>query len=476
MKQQYLAACLLLAMIPAAHAQNEPAPANAPAPVTAPPPAAEVVDEPAAPAQTELEIVKSAERGIDNAHLYVQEQADKYVRERKAAYQRQGRGQEVFLQYGVADVSRAPTSPDWADARNIAYLQAQTKAREALIKELYIDISSEIMREAFKTSKEPEFTPEELQQSSKLEAMFDKVVAVADASLSQKLVELGVDPQEYNAAPPSKRKLMMRKAISRTAGTRSRGEISGAMIIRTFEITDDNGKTAVAAVLSTSNKMKNVLASLQESKGHVQPEPAKRGINLDNFLESNKANLMYEYGVKLLHDEQGYPMLVSFGMAGNSCNPVDYEECNDNRDFAFIEAEQAAYAHISEAYNLYGTVSAEVTTGQTREEHATVTKTDEGEETVDELTTNLLKETRQMSRMSSSVKGLVGLQVAKRWTHKHPTSDREINGVVVAWHPQKEQAMRTFKAGKVPGQKGAAGYQGGSNQGASLDMMDVSDF
>ncbi|GAA3716489.1 hypothetical protein GCM10022421_25360 [Oceanisphaera sediminis] len=446
-----------------------------PAPASLPQPAAVIVDE-AAPAQTEIEIVKAAERGIDNAHQHVREQADKYVRARKAAYRRQGRGQQVFLQFGVADVSRPPTSPDWADARSIAYLQAQTKAREALIKELYISISSEVMREAFKTNQQPEFTPEELQRSGKLEAMFDKVVAVADASLDQKLVELGVDPQEFNAAPPSKRKLMMRKAISRTVNTQSRGEIGGAMIIRTFEITDKNGNTSVAAVLSTSNKMKNVLASLRQSKGHVQPEPEKRGINLDNFLESNKANLMYEYGVKLMHDEQGYPMLVSFGMAGNDCNPVDYEECNDNRDFAFIEAEQEAYAHISEAYNLYGSVNTETSKGQVREKNATLTKTDAGEETLEELTTKLLKETRQMSKMSSSVKGLVGLQVAKRWTHKHPTSDREINGVVVAWHPQKEQAMRTFKAGKVPGQKGATGYQGGGNQGASMDMMDISDF
>lgn len=474
MKQHYIAVCLLLGMAPVAHGQNELAPANIP--VTTPLPAAEMADEPTAPAQTELEIMKSVERGIENAHLHVIEQADKYVRERKAAYQRQGRAQEVFLQYGVADVNRPPTSPDWADARSIAYLQAQTKAREALIKELYISISSEVMREAFKTSKEPEFTPEELRQSSKLEAMFDKMVAVADASLDKKLVELGVDPQEFHPAPLSKRKLMMRKAITRTVNTHSRGEISGAMIIRTFEITDSNGKTAVAAVLSTSNKMKNVLASLQQSKGHILPEPEKRGVNLDQFLESNKANLMYEYGVKLLHDEQGYPMLVSFGMAGNNCNPVDYEECNDNRDFAFIEAEQAAYAHISEAYNLYGTINAGVTSGQAREENKTLTKTDEGEMSVEELTTELLKETEQLSRMSSSVKGLVGLQVAKRWTHKHPTSEREINGVVVAWHPQREQAMRTFKSGKVPGQKGAAGYQGGSNQGASMDMMDVSDF
>lgn len=437
-----------------------------------------VDDAVAAPAQTEIEIVKAVGSGIKNAHQYVSDQADSYVSKRRQSYRQQGRNNEVFLQYGVADISLPSTAPDWGDARTIAYLQAQTKAREELMGELHLDISAEVARESFRTNKGPEFTPEELRSESKMNAMMSKLVAVVDGSLNTKLTELGIDHTEFDAAPMSKRKVMMRKAISRETETRARGEISGAMIVKTFEVTDDNDNTSVAVVLSTSNKMKNLLASLQNSKGQVVPEPDKPGVNLDHFLDANKANLMYEYGVKMLRDEQGYPMLVSFGMAGNDCNPVDYEECNDNRDFAFIEAQQEAYAHISEAYNLYGSMKTNVSKGSQREKVQTLIKNDDGEESLQATTTKLLKETRQMSKMSSSVQGLVGLAVAKRWTHKHPTSGREINGVVVAWHPQKEQAMRTFKAGKTPIDLNLqpSNRQSGSNQGASLDLMDISDF
>lgn len=457
-------------------AQQAPVPAAAPEPAQAT--VIDTVDEAApVPAQTEIEIVKAVESGIGNAHQYVSEQADSYVSKRRQSYRQQGRGNEVFLQYGVADISLRSANPEWGDARTIAYLQAQTKAREALMRELHLDVSTEAARESFRTNKEPEFTLEELRTDSKMEAMLGKLVAFADASLNKKLTELGVDAKEFDAAPLSKRKVMMRKAINREVETRARGEISGAMIIKTFEVTDDNGNTSVAVVLSTSNKMKNLLASLQDSKGQVVPEPDKPGVNLDHFLDSNKANLMYEYGVKMLRDEQGYPMLVSFGMAGNDCNPVDYEECNDNRDFAFIEAQQEAYAHISEAYNLYGSMKTNTSKGSQRERVQTLTKTDDGEDSLQVTTTKLLKETREMSRMSSSVNGLVGLAVAKKWTHKHPTSGREINGVVVAWHPQKEQAMRTFKAGKAPAAaRQQSSHQPGNNQGASLDLMDISDF
>ncbi|MBO1518155.1 DUF6844 domain-containing protein [Oceanisphaera pacifica] len=458
-------------------------PATAPAPaqievaeVAADAPDA-VDDAVAAPAQTEIEIVKAVDAGIKNAHRHVSEQAERYVSKRRQAYRQQGRANEVFLQYGVADISLQSSAPDWGDARTIAYLQAQTKARESLISELHLDVSSKVARESFRTNKGPEFSPEELRSESKMNAMMNKLVAVVDGSLNSKLVELGVDPNDFEAAPKSKRKVMMRKAMMRETETRARGEISGAMIVKTFEVTDDNGNTSVAVVLSTSNKMKNLLASLQSSKGQVVPKPEKPGVNLDNFLEANKPNLMYEYGVKMLRDEQGYPMLVSFGMAGNDCNPVDYEECNDNRDFAFIEAQQEAYAHISEAYNLYGSMKTNTSKGSQREKVATLTKTEGGEDTVAATTTKLLKETRQMSQMSSSVEGLVGLSVAKRWTHTHPTSGREVNGVVVAWHPQKEQAMRTFKAGKSPAKPASQQPQNsGSNQGASMDLMDISDF
>lgn len=484
--KKYLYGAVLLGLYSTCSVAQAPEPAAAPAPTqilvadtqAAAPEQADAVDDAvAAPAQTEIEIVKAVESGIKNAHQYVSDQADKYVNQRRQAYRKQGRNNEVFLQYGVADISLPSAAPDWGDARTIAYLQAQTKARESLISELHLDVSSKVARESFRTNQGPEFTPEELRTESKMNAMMNKLVAVVDGSLNTKLSELGIDPKDFEAASPSKRKVMMRKAMTRETETRARGEISGAMIVKTFEVTDDNGNTSVAVVLSTSNKMKNLLASLQNSKGQVQPEPGKPGVNLDHFLDKNKANLMYEYGVKMMRDEQGYPMLVSFGMAGNDCNPVDYEECNDNRDFAFIEAQQEAYAHISEAYNLYGSMKTNVSKGSEREKVQTLTKNDDGEESLQATTTKLLKETRQMSKMSSSVKGLVGLAVAKRWTHKHPTSGREINGIVVAWHPQKEQAMRTFKAGKSPVEpKSQQQQQSGSNQGASMDLMDISDF
>ena len=204
------------------------------------------------------------------------------------------------------------------------------------MKVLYANVSSEIIRESFRTNELPEFTAEELQAQGSLDSLLEKITAYGNAVLDSKLEEHGVNPEEYDAAPLEKRKIMMKRAFSKGTRVRSYGDLSGAMIINTFETTDKNGNTAVAVVLQTSVKMKNLLAGLRASKGVVTP--GKPGVNVDDYLVSNQTSLMFEYGLRMFRDEEGYPVLLSFSQAGNTCNPADYEECADNRSFAYDEA------------------------------------------------------------------------------------------------------------------------------------------
>ena len=213
--------------------------------------------------------------------------------------------------------------------------------------------------------------------------------------------------------------------------------------MKTYEKTDSSGNTAIAVVIASSNKKKNFLASLRKSKGNVEPSPEKAKISVEEYLARHKPNLMYQIGTRVLWDEKGYPVLVSFGMAGNDCNPSDYEECVDNREFSFIDAELNAYAHISESYNLAGTVEASKSITSNKTKTAKAQLTDESQIETQEMTVaKIISETNQMSKMTSSVKGLVGIQQATRWTAKHPITNREMNGVVLMWHPLTEQATR----------------------------------
>ncbi|NDW21012.1 DUF6844 domain-containing protein [Alteromonas hispanica] len=409
------------------------------------------------PASSNQETVKANKEQPEDAYAYVEEKARNYISEKRRKFSSQNK--QVFIHSGTAVIRLKPTEAGWADARVLAYTEAQQKAREKLLKQLYTSVASETIRKSFKTNKLPQFTPSEIENQSKLEALLSKVVALADATIDSQLEELGVNPSEYNAAPPSKRKNMMQKAITQSVSTSSRGDITGSQIMKSFEKTDVNGNTAVTVVIATSNKKKNFLASLRKSKGNIEPSPEKAKLSIEDYLEKHRSNLMYQIGTKMHWDEKGYPVILSFGMSGNDCNISDYEECVDNREFSYLDAELNAWAHISEAYNLVGSVDSASTTTSDKSRTATVTLTDDNTtETQEQTVAKIIKETSLTSRMASSVKGLTGVQEATRWSAKHPVTDREVNGVVLVWHPLAEQATRAFKANKnvkkkVPGGK-----------------------
>jgi hypothetical protein len=399
------------------------------------------------PAASKQEVVAAQTQGPEDAYSYVEQKAQTFVDTKRSKFAQQNK--QVFMHSGAAIVSLKSTEAGWSDARIMAYQEAQQKARENLLKQLYVDVAAKTIRSSFKSNKLPEFQPEEIQAQGKLEALLDKIVALADATLNSELSEAGIDPNEYDAAPASKRKVMMRKAITKSVRTAARGDISGSQIMKTYEKTDKNGNTAVAVVIATSNKKKNFLTSLRLSKGNIKPELSKAKMSVQNYLAKHKSNLMYQMGTKVLWDENGYPVLLSFGMSGNDCNPADYEECVDNREFSFIDAELDAFAHLSEAYNLSGSVTAESSTTQDKSRTAEITlASKQVSEPIETTIAKIIKETKQSSSMTSSVKGLVGIQQATRWTEKHPITNREVNGIVLMWHPLSEQATRNFKANK----------------------------
>lgn len=437
-----------------------------------------VMDGPQAsqPTLTKQEVLQAQSDTPDDAYGYVENKAQNYILNKRKKFAQLNK--QVFMHSGAAIVSLKPTEAGWSDARIMAYQEAQQKAREKLLKQLYIDVSSQTIRSSFKTNKQPKFDPQEIQAQGKLEAILDKLVALTDATLDTKLQELGVDPNEYDAAPPTKRKIMMQKAITKTVTTKAHGDISGSQIMKTYEKTDKNGNTAIAVVIATSNKKKNFLTSLRLSKGNVSPSPEKAKLSVDDYLEKNRRNLMYQYGTKVLWDEKGYPVLLSFGMAGNDCNPADYEECVDNREFSFIDAELNAFAHISESYNLNGKVDNSSSTTKDKSKIATIIMSEgDNADSMETTVAKIIKETQLTSTMTSSVKGLVGIQEAIRWTERHPVTNREVNGVVIMWHPLSEQETRAFKSNKkLSKKKKNAGKVVFKAEAGESDEADDDDF
>jgi hypothetical protein len=397
------------------------------------------------PAATTEEVKESA--GVANAYQHVRQKSQDYVAKKRQRFA--AKNKIVLMHAGSAQVGIPSQSKGWADARVIAYKEALQQAREAMIRQLYMDVSTETARRVFKTNQGPEVPEDGFKNSNVFSALLDKWVALKGATYDEELRELGIDPEQYNSAPPSVRKRMMEKSIMDETRQRARGDISGSIIVKSFEASDDNGNSAVSVVIAASNKMKNTLAGLRGSQGDIRPVAEKAGEPIMDYLINNRENLMFTIGTKLVWDEKGFPVLLSFGMSGNDCDPTDMTSCIDNQEFSFIEAEADAYGSLAQTYNLQGKTETLTRSGITSAKDRTISKETDGVQTVDENINELIKETELTSTMTSSVKGLVGLQKAYEWTAPHPVTGHEVNGVVIMWHPEKEAAVRSFKNGKI---------------------------
>ncbi|MGY0217172.1 DUF6844 domain-containing protein [Endozoicomonadaceae bacterium StTr2] len=434
---------------------------------------------PPQPAQTTQEVVAAANE-VKDAYTYVEEKAQAFTDKQQENLRKKGRENEVFVTTGVAMVNANIDSPKWGQARALAYQRAQLEARKELLMQLNLDVSSEMVEDILNSDIPPEFTDRDKDVQDSVDKMLEMVVAVADAATEGRFKDIGVDEKAFKLADQTKKKLMLNDAFSKRTITKSRAELSGALVTKTFEKTDSNGDTAISVVLMSSVKMKNILDGLHNSKGLVIPRENKKGINISQYINNNRNNLMYEYGLRLVYDEQGYPVLISYGQTGNSCNPTDRKGCVRNRKFAFINAQNDAYSHFAEAYNLQGKARSETLNLERTRKIETLSRDEDGTEsrvqsTVDEI----LNETKAMSQMTSSVKDLKGIQEEMRWTQKHPVTGRELNGVVLVWHPVRETAIRTFQQNRIPSRPAAPATNQplpGTNEGASMDVMSMDDF
>ena len=86
------------------------------------------------PASSAEATVEAHNEQPEDAYAYVEEKAREYITEKRRKFTSQGK--QVFIHSGTALIRLKPTEAGWADARVLAYTEAQQKAREKLLKQI----------------------------------------------------------------------------------------------------------------------------------------------------------------------------------------------------------------------------------------------------------------------------------------------------------------------------------------------------
>lgn len=193
------------------------------------------------------------------------------------------------------------------------------------------------------------FNPE-MCDSSKLESIWNKVVALTDAKLDDALKENGVDPEEYKATPKMAQKELFFESSVETLVKTASGEISGLLPVQTFLATAKDGTSSVGVIMVFSPKLMSLVSDLKS--GNQPSFSSKRaGKPMAYFVNKSADDLESTFGPRLVFNENGQPMVLAYGQWGASYHGNNTRQKERSRDLAFEKADMQAMQLIGEFLN-----------------------------------------------------------------------------------------------------------------------------
>ena len=147
----------------------------------------------------------------------VRQAAESYAQAKGINWGVSGKGGKIYY-FITASVEADPNSKSWAKARYMAFQEALLDAQATFIRDQFGRQTVSIGKTLFEDQSDDAEKFERKARASgtmgQLEAIADKVLAVGDAMLSDKLQDLGVDSSQFDAAPKSEKKITFMKNLS----------------------------------------------------------------------------------------------------------------------------------------------------------------------------------------------------------------------------------------------------------------------
>lgn len=404
----------------------------------------------------------------DSAFDQVEEAIDAYFERKKISEGAIGKGGKIYYR-AIETVQAEPANPAWIKSRQMAFEKALLKAQARFIFDNFghavVNIENKLSED--NSSNNRNF-PEQAISRSRIASLWDKAVALGDAKLNQLLEEAGVEPSEYSAIPAEQRKDLFIDSFIKTSVRKAMGESSGLLPVQTFEGSDGSGNHAVGVVMLRSDKLQQLASDMAH-----QNEPflkSKKGKPISAYVDFPEDKLAYQFGVRVVFNEEGRPLVLSygqwgFGYAGKSASRLARE-----RNHAAEQADAVAAEALTVFMNSRITFEAESEKGESTKQFLIKQGDEIREEEIYTFVDKLSKEVKQ----KSSAK-LAGTRIVKRWKYKHPYGHEivgrvrlwSMNGVETAKNVASFKADRQSRSAEV--KSGVVNTPAGVNAGISFD-------
>lgn len=350
---------------------------------------------------------------------------------------------------GTASVRGNAMSPSYAKELSIAYEKALLDLQANFILQTYGTMSTERISDYFEddSTNAREFDKKEVDDLIKkrqLNTLLGKFIAVISNELDAKLREQGVPLSDISKMSLTQKKTLFKDNFKKEMVKKAVQSISGLVPIQTKIITVDTpaGKAVQLGVIAViSQKTTQFAKDISKRRTtHVKGTPK----NIRDVLPQNKSEYLNEFGLRYLYDEEGRPMLISYGrwsVLGKTKDPNKYlRKVKSAKEKARMFAE----SYIGEFMKSNIEVAQSITAESVSEEIATkVTEFNSSGERSESEQTEDIGETIDKSfkkiRAKSQFK-LRGTSQLKTWQQKDENGILHVGSVVTWTYSQLENA------------------------------------
>jgi hypothetical protein len=352
---------------------------------------------------------------------------DKVRAKKKLGFDKKG----SYIGWAVSAIEANPKQTDFGQKRIMAFEKAYSDAKAKFVQTKRQKVVVDTIRKFFHNddmSKDVEL------KDGKLIGISKKIAALTEAKLDRALREMGVDPKDVENSDISSKRVLAENSLSKTITISAIESVPGIRILATFE--DING---VGVLIKHNRNYSNLATAI--STGRMVDYPTKTNPVEDITDQLNNTfvedvDYISNYGVRIMVDEAGNRVLVSFGQWSPKVTKSDSQ-------FTVNMGVQAAQRH---AYNLaLSYITQFVRTTLSLKDMSKLNDADKKD--IIERTAGATTE-QEKHEVGAFINNLVtensswtpeGVAEAITWTTNHPETGHLIVGKVLMWSPMTQE-------------------------------------
>ncbi|MDF1875239.1 hypothetical protein JHD48_05800 [Sulfurimonas sp. SAG-AH-194-I05] len=377
----------------------------------------------------------------------IEEQIQDYADNQNFQFGLDGRTGKHFI-YSIESVASKPTDPDFVKSLSVTYEKAFFAAQQEFVMDVFGKVVSQKETKLFadNSTNAREFDSDKVDNKgimAKMGRVFDKAFSLAEKTLDNALIDLGVDAADIEKLNKKEKKTLFKNEFIATSMKEAFGSVSGFIPIKSFVGKDSSGQYAVGVIAMRTEKTSQVAKDISMQRESMIEG---RGKDLRDIVPTDKKALLNEMGVRLVFDLNGSPALISYGQWGFNSKGLSAYMKSQAKKNAKSMAQDIADSMVSDFVN----GNLQVNTSSEHGEIIEQVLEREGSDgmVVDKTIKTIVDTVNQSAKLKSSMK-LAGFSTIRRWstTNEH---GHYVAGVVRKWTFSGLAAAKSVQQNRAP--------------------------